>query len=324
MYLNHSAQYGGIERHLLVRESSNPPTRRQRKNQHSKGVYLSFSGAWWLCYRYFGVVEPCDKEILAHQEHSLQAVTEGNLQVRVPIYSNDELGNVAMLTNQMLDSLETTQNEVKTTRDVAIVSLSALAESRDNETGAHILRTQEYVKALAEHMAQSSKYKPLLTPNYIELLYKSAPLHDVGKVGIPDSVLLKPGKLTDDEFAIMKDHPHIGAQALAIAEKHLGTSSFLAIAKEIALTHHEKWNGTGYPAQLQGENIPLSGRLMALADVYDALISARVYKPAFSHEKAKSIIVEGSGNHFDPEVVDAFLAVEEKFITIAAHFKDSE
>lgn len=264
------------------------------------------------------------KEILTHQEHSLQAVTEGNLQVRVPIYSNDELGNVAMLTNQMLDSLETTQNEVKTTRDVAIVSLSALAESRDNETGAHILRTQEYVKALAEHMAQSSKYKPLLTPNYIELLYKSAPLHDVGKVGIPDSVLLKPGKLTDDEFAIMKDHPHIGAQALAIAEKHLGTSSFLAIAKEIALTHHEKWNGTGYPAQLQGENIPLSGRLMALADVYDALISARVYKPAFSHEKAKSIIVEGSGNHFDPEVVDAFLAVEEKFITIAAHFKDSE
>ncbi|EEW05172.1 conserved hypothetical protein [Vibrio mimicus VM603] len=264
------------------------------------------------------------KEILAHQEHSLQAVTEGNLQVRVPIYSNDELGNVAMLTNQMLDSLETTQNEVKTTRDVAIVSLSALAESRDNETGAHILRTQEYVKALAEHMAQYQKHKALLTPNYIELLYKSAPLHDVGKVGIPDSVLLKPGKLTDDEFAIMKDHPHIGAQALAIAEKHLGTSSFLAIAKEIALTHHEKWNGTGYPAQLQGENIPLSGRLMALADVYDALISARVYKPAFSHEKAKSIIVEGSGNHFDPEVVDAFLAVEEKFITIAAHFKDSE
>ncbi|MBO1402865.1 metal-dependent phosphohydrolase [Vibrio cholerae] len=263
------------------------------------------------------------KEILDHQERSLQAVTQGNLQVRLPVYSNDELGNVAMLTNQMLDSLEATQNEVKTTRDVAIVSLSALAESRDNETGAHILRTQEYVKALAEYLAAFPQYSTLLTPAYIELLYKSAPLHDVGKVGIPDSVLLKPGELTDEEFTVMKEHPRIGAQALAIAERHLGTSSFLAIAKEIALTHHEKWDGTGYPAQLQGEAIPLSGRLMALADVYDALISARVYKPAFSHDKAKAIIVEGSGHHFDPAVVEAFLAVEEKFVAIAAHFKDA-
>ena len=213
---------------------------------------------------------------------------------------------------------------MKTTRDVAIVSLSALAESRDNETGAHILRTQEYVKVLAEHMSQSPKHAELLTPNYIELLYKSAPLHDVGKVGIPDNVLLKPGKLTDEEFEIMKGHPQIGAEALSIAEKQLGSSSFLRVAKEISLTHHEKWNGTGYPNQLSGDDIPLSGRLMALADVYDALISKRVYKPAFTHEQAKAIILEGDGIHFDPEVVQAFLTVEDAFVSIASQYQDSK
>jgi response regulator RpfG family c-di-GMP phosphodiesterase len=207
---------------------------------------------------------------------------------------------------------------------VAIVSLSALAESRDNETGAHILRTQEYVKVLAEHLAKDEHYRDQLTPEYIDLLFKSAPLHDVGKVGVPDSVLLKPGKLTNEEFEIMKQHPQIGADALSIAEKQLGSSSFLRVAKEISLTHHEKWNGTGYPQQLAGDAIPLSGRLMALADVYDALISKRVYKPAFSHEKAKSIIIEGSGSHFDPAVVAAFQAVEASFVDIAAHYQDRE
>ncbi|WP_046017339.1 HD domain-containing phosphohydrolase [Marinomonas sp. S3726] len=264
------------------------------------------------------------KRILLSQEHSLQQVTQGNIDVRLPIFSHDELGSMASLTNSMLDSLQTAQSEVKTTRDVAIVSLSALAESRDNETGAHIIRTQEYVKVLAEHLSLTDKYASFLTTNYIELLYKSAPLHDVGKVGIPDNVLLKPGKLTDDEFEIMKTHPQIGAEALSTAEKQLGSSSFLRVAKEISLTHHEKWNGSGYPNQLAGEDIPLSGRLMALADVYDALISKRVYKPAFSHDKAKSIILEGDGTHFDPEVVKAFLAVEDQFVRIAAVYKDAK
>lgn len=224
----------------------------------------------------------------------------------------------------MLDSLQESQDEVQTTRDVAIVSLAALAESRDNETGAHILRTQEYVKALAIHLSSSEKFSSLLTPSYIDLLYKSAPLHDVGKVGIPDAVLLKPGKLTDEEFDIMKGHPQIGADALSIAERRMGSSSFLKLAREISLSHHEKWDGSGYPNSLSGESIPLSGRLMALADVYDALISKRIYKPAFSHEKAKGIILEGRGQHFDPEVVDAFLSVEEEFKQIAAHYKDKK
>lgn len=264
------------------------------------------------------------KRILADQETALKKVAAGHIDTRLPIYNNDEFGAVARMTNAMIDTLQDSQDEVAVTRDVAIVSLSALAESRDNETGAHILRTQEYVKALAIELSAHPKHSTLLSPSYIDLLYKSAPLHDIGKVGVPDDVLLKPGKLTDEEFDIMKSHPVIGAEALSIAEQQLGSSSFLRVAKEISLTHHEKWDGSGYPKGLAKDDIPLSGRLMALADVYDALISKRVYKPAFSHDKAKAIIVEGRGQHFDPEVVDAFLAVEQQFIDIAKQYKDKE
>ena len=252
------------------------------------------------------------KRILLSQESALEMVSKGNIGIRLPIFNHDELGSTAALTNSMLDCLQLAQKEITETRDVAIVSLSALAESRDNETGAHILRTQKYVKVLAEYLSQHEPYSALLTPDYIDLLYKSAPLHDIGKVGIPDNILLKPGKLTDDEFEIMKGHAQIGADALSIAETQLGNSSFLRLAREISLTHHEKWNGSGYPNHLSNEDIPLSGRLMALADVYDALISKRVYKPAFSHDKAKQIIIEGSASHFDPAVVQAFLAIENK------------
>lgn len=264
------------------------------------------------------------RSILSMQESSLLAITQGEISKRIPVFEHDELGSIASLTNKMLDSLESSQDEVMATRDVAIVSLSALAESRDNETGAHILRTQEYIRSLATHLSSFDQHKPLLTESYIELLYKSAPLHDVGKVGIPDNILLKPGKLTDEEFEIMKQHPEIGAQALSMAEKQLGSNSFLKLAKEISLTHHEKWDGNGYPNQLKGEEIPLSGRLMAVADVYDALISERIYKKAFSHEKAKSIILEGSGTHFDPQVVDAFITLESEFVAIADKYRHME
>ena len=262
------------------------------------------------------------KKILTAHENALIAVTEGDMTQRLPVFTHDELGSVALLTNKMLNSLQSANNELLTTRDAAILSLSALAESRDNETGAHIMRTQEYVKALAIHLSQLKRFQSLLTPQYIQTLYKSAPLHDVGKVGIPDNVLLKPGKLTSEEFEIMKGHPQLGSDALSLAEEQLGSSSFLRVAKEISLTHHEKWDGSGYPNQLSGEGIPLSGRLMALADVYDALISKRVYKPAFSHDKAKSIILQGRGTHFDPIVVDAFLSIETQFVDIAARYQD--
>ncbi len=262
--------------------------------------------------------------ILSIQERSLLSITQGDISQRIPVFEHNELGSIASLTNKMLDSLESSQDEVMATRDVAIVSLSALAESRDNETGAHILRTQEYIRTLAKHLSSYDQHKSLLTDKYIELLYKSAPLHDVGKVGIPDNILLKPGKLTEDEFEIMKQHPEIGAQALSMAEKQLGSNSFLQLAKEISLTHHEKWDGNGYPNRLKGEEIPLSGRLMAVADVYDALISERIYKKAFSHEKAKSIILEGRGSHFDPQVVDAFIVLEDEFVAIADKYRHME
>lgn len=256
------------------------------------------------------------------ENHTLRRVAAGELNINVPVTSNDEFGLMALHTNQMIQSLAARTQELNITRDASILGLASLAETRDNETGGHILRTQNYVRALAEKMRENPRYKDELTPEVIELLYKSAPLHDVGKVGIPDNILLKPGKLTDEEFAIMKQHPQIGADALQVAEDQLGSNSFLKIAREISLTHHEKWDGSGYPNGLSGEAIPLSGRLMAVADVYDALISKRVYKPAFSHEKARDIIVEGKGSHFDPGVVDAFLAIETTFTEIALEFKD--
>lgn len=214
--------------------------------------------------------------------------------------------------------------EVYLTQNVTIHALASLAETRDNETGNHIRRTQYYVKTLAVDLKAHGYHVDELTDENIDLLFRSAPLHDIGKVGIPDRILLKPGKLDHDEFEIMKTHAALGAQALATANEEVGDNdtSFLRFAREISQSHHEKWNGTGYPMGLAGEDIPLSGRIMALADVYDALISERVYKPAFPHEKAKAIILEGKGEHFDPKVVDAFLRTESIFTAIADQYRD--
>ena len=250
--------------------------------------------------------------------------TDGDFETFVPISTSDEFGIMAKHTNIMVAGLKARTEELQKTQDITILSLASLAETRDNETGNHILRTQRYVKALAERLQTDPDFASELSDEAITLLFKSAPLHDIGKVGIPDHILLKPGKLDDDEFRVMKRHPFLGGEALKVAEEKLGSTSFLTLAREIAMTHHEKWDGTGYPRQLKGDDIPLSGRLMAVADVYDALISKRVYKPAFTHEKAKQIIVDWRGINFDPRVVDAFLAEEEQFIRIAAEFKDKQ
>lgn len=264
------------------------------------------------------------KLFISAENETLSRVTQGDLHVQVPVISNDEFGLMAVHTNRMICALANRTQELSITRDASILGLASLAETRDNETGGHILRTQNYVRVLAEQLSTLPEHHDQLPAETIDLLYKSAPLHDVGKVGIPDSILLKPGKLTDEEFEIMKGHAQIGADALQVAEDQLGSNSFLQIAREISLTHHEKWDGSGYPNKLRGDEIPISGRLMALADVYDALTSKRVYKPAFSHEKARGIIVEGRGSHFDPAVVDAFLHMEEEFIAIANTYKDQE
>ena len=214
--------------------------------------------------------------------------------------------------------------EVQVVQDVTIMAMGSLAETRDNETGNHIRRTQHYVRALAKKLQANGKFARYLDDATIELLFKSAPLHDIGKVGIPDAILLKPGKLTPEEFEIMKTHTTLGRDAILAAEKTLDSpSSFLRYAREIAHYHQEKWDGSGYPQGLKGEQIPISARLMAIADVYDALISRRVYKPAFPHEKAVAIILEGRDRHFDPDMTDAFAGMAEEFRSIASVFVDT-
>ncbi len=213
--------------------------------------------------------------------------------------------------------------EIRAIQDVTVLALASMAETRDNETGAHILRTQHYVRALARHLQLHPRFRATLSDDYIERLFKSAPLHDIGKVGIPDRILLKPGPLTPAEFEIMKTHTTLGYQAIVRAERALGMEvDFLRLAKEIALSHQEKWDGSGYPQGLRGEAIPLSARLMAVADVYDALISQRVYKPAYSHEQACAEMARGRGSHFDPDLADGFAAIHETFRAIAQRFRD--
>lgn len=258
-----------------------------------------------------------------HENKVLSDATAGNLNVSVTVSTIDEFGEMAHHTNLMIRRLNQRNQELQLTQDVTIMSLASLAETRDNETGAHILRTQRYVLCLANQLKSHPDFQDFLSDDTINLLYKSAPLHDIGKVGIPDAILLKPGKLDEKEFEIMKQHAALGGDALTRSADELGETSFLNFAREIANSHHEKWDGSGYPLGLKEEEIPVSGRLMAIADVYDALISKRVYKPAFSHEKAMEIILEGRAKHFDPRIVDAMKAVEASFVEIAKKYGDN-
>jgi putative two-component system response regulator len=234
---------------------------------------------------------------------------------------NNELEQkVEERTAQLRDKSE----EVANFRDVTIVAMGILAEVRDNETGNHLKRTQLYLRTLADKLRNHPRFNGFLAEDNIDALYKLAPLHDIGKVGIPDHILLKPGKLTDEEFAIMKTHPLLGGDVLAAAESNLpAPSRFLHIGHDITTGHHEKWDGSGYPAGLKGDAIPISARLMAVADVYDALISHRVYKKAFSHEEALAIITQGRGTHFDPDIVDAFVEIQDEFRRIAEQYSDA-
>lgn len=214
--------------------------------------------------------------------------------------------------------------ELAVTQQATIVALASLAETRDNDTGAHIKRTQLYVQALARHLKNQPRYRHCLDEAFIEHLVNCAPLHDVGKVGVRDTVLLKPGQLTPEEFEEMKKHTTYGMEALKTAERDLGDNSFLRLACDMAHTHHERWDGQGYPLGLRGEQIPLAGRIMAIADVYDALICKRVYKPPLTHEEAVEIIRQGEGTQFDPDMVAAFLTVEQEMRAIAAREADPQ
>jgi len=230
-------------------------------------------------------------------------------------------------------------------QDVSIRALASLGEARDNETGHHIRRTQLYIDVLGRYLQNHPRFKNALTPDKLNLIVNAAPLHDIGKIGIRDEILLKPGKLTPEEFSVMKTHALIGADAIARAIHEVtddqtrkdspfarlprikaisaGPLEFLEVAREIAAGHHEKWNGSGYPAALQGDEIPVSARLMALADVFDALISRPVYKASMPVQDVIRIIQEGRGTHFDPDIVDAFLANLDQFLDIAAQLADA-
>jgi putative two-component system response regulator len=215
--------------------------------------------------------------------------------------------------------------EVSAIQDVTIQAMASLAETRDSDTGNHIRRTQFYVKALTIRLKNHASFSAYLSDSMVELIFKSAPLHDIGKVGIPDRILLKPGRFEPEEFEIMKTHTTLGRDAIQAAENTLGLQvEFLSVAKEIAYGHQEKWDGSGYPEGLKGEEIPISARLMAVADVYDALISRRVYKNSMSHEKAIAIIQEGRGSHFDPDMVEAFVSIQDEIKAIAARYVDTD
>lgn len=207
-------------------------------------------------------------------------------------------------------------------KDMMINALAKLAEARDQDTGFHLKRVQEYSKVICEALLNKPHLYPEINRHFIETVYSTSPLHDIGKVGIPDRILLKPGKLSPEEFDIMQNHTLIGFDAINNAYEKNPHASYLRISAEIARSHHERWDGTGYPDGLSGKNIPLSARIVAVADVFDALTSKRVYKEAFRHEISKQIMIEGRGTQFDPNIIDAFLEVEDDIHKISRLYRD--
>ncbi len=235
-------------------------------------------------------------------------IAGGDLSARVDgIQSADEIGDLAASFNRMTDDLKTHVAELAharaASRDAVIFAMAKLAESRDDDTGKHLERICRYVEILAKRLAES---RPEIDPEWVRTVTLTAALHDIGKVGIPDAVLCKPGKLSDEERKVIQKHATIGGDTLLAVKRHMTQDTFLVTATEIAFAHHERWDGSGYPFGLAREDISLAARIVAVADVYDALTSERVYKKAMAHEDAAAAIVKGSGSHFDPAVVEAF------------------
>ena len=227
--------------------------------------------------------------------------------------------------NMTLEERVNTQVEQIAAAQLAtIFAMSKLSESKDPDTGAHLERMREYCKVLAQQLSRHPRFQNIVDSEFITSIYAASPLHDIGKVGIPDNILMKPGKLTSDEWDIMKQHPVIGANTLRAVLQQYPLNPILKAGVDIAECHHERWDGNGYPHQLKGEDIPISARILALADVYDALTSQRCYKEAFDHEECQRLIIESKGSHFDPLIVDAYMEIEDEFIRIRAAFKDSE
>ena len=260
-------------------------------------------------------------------DYIMRPITPAILLSRVQAHVvNAGAAKTMRIDNQYLQ-LEVAQQtrQIASLQEVTILALASLAETRDADTGNHLKRTQQYVELLCNYLSLQPRFEPYLSAERIRLVAMCAPLHDIGKVGVPDRILLNPGRYKPEEFEIMKTHPQLGLDAIAKAQASVENQDELfEVAKEIVYSHHEKWDGSGYPQGLRGDAIPLPARVMALADVYDALICRRVYKPDMAHEQALQIIVEGRGKHFDPDVVDAFVALGDEFQAIAIRFADTE
>ena len=260
-------------------------------------------------------------------DYIMRPITPAILLSRVQAHVvNAGAAKTMRIDNQYLQ-LEVAQQtrQIASLQEVTILALASLAETRDADTGNHLKRTQQYVELLCNYLSLQPRFEPYLSAERIRLVAMCAPLHDIGKVGVPDRILLNPGHYKPEEFEIMKTHPQLGLDAIAKAQASVENQDELfEVAKEIVYSHHEKWDGSGYPQGLRGDAIPLPARVMALADVYDALICRRVYKPDMAHEQALQIIVEGRGKHFDPDVVDAFVALGDEFQAIAIRFADTE
>ncbi len=291
---------------------------RSESREHLKNL-IAFSIVSFLVASILGMIlsHAITKPIRSQIKAMNHVIETDNLDVNLaPVNNIKELNELSGTFNTLTDSLADSREKVRSTRTIAMHKLAELAEKRDPETGEHLVRMAYYAEVLARELGKSEKYASLITEEWIKELFEAAPLHDIGKVGIEDKILLKPGKLNDEEFKIMKTHAAIG-------EEILQGPDFFTVSREVAGAHHEKWDGSGYPKGIAGENIPLAARILALGDVYDALTSRRIYKEPFSHEKSKSIIMEGIGAHFDPEVVQAFLDIEEEFKGIRAKYHDA-
>jgi putative two-component system response regulator len=224
-----------------------------------------------------------------------------------------------------LSQAKTSIAEMQHSQQIALFAMAMLAELRESDSESHIVRVQHYVQVMAHKLSTHDAFRDVLTPDYIDTLFNSVPLYDMGTVGVPDRILLKPSRLSASELAIMRTHPTVGLDALLRSERTRGHASpLLTIAKELVASHHEKWDGSGYPQGLAGKQIPVSARLVAIADVYDALISNKVYKDGVPHDKAVQIIFGERGGHFDPDLVDAFIEIHDEIAAIAARFADTE
>jgi len=276
------------------------------------GIFLAF--LYWGIESFLNVFSP--EEISFYREIFGPNVSEMWMRLIViclfMIFGSHVQYTINKRKKAEMDLLES-YRKLQNARMATILGLAKLAEYRDEGTGTHLERIREYAKLIAEELAKNPTYAGHITPEYIDDIYQSSILHDIGKVGIPDAVLLKPDKLSDEEFDVIKRHTTLGGDAINAIEAKIEGQSFLALGKEIAYNHHEKWDGSGYPRGLNGVDIPLSARIIALADVYDALTTKRFYKEAFSHKKSRQMIVELKGTHFDPELVDVFLALEDEF-----------